>query len=160
MKREPMTATVTMPEAEPSADSIDMLKLLEQADRAMRSFRMPFWLWAEPSTYEQMCRESEARRSEIDFGVRPFASWLGLSMYKAPALARPPEKPFRSRPRRTYVRAKRQTVKADRATVKAQGLVSWRHWKGRKVPDRTGYPPGSVFVVNPSAIIGYPWGVT
>jgi hypothetical protein len=115
---------------------------------------------AEPLTLEKMLATVEeimGRRKQQQARVAPSPwPWLDTRSFLLYRQPRPPEKPFRSRPRRTYVRAKWQPIRAERVRIRGQTLVSWRGWKGRKVPNRTGYPPNSVFLFNPSSVFLYP----
>jgi hypothetical protein len=139
----------------PLADPPDTLTMdtLRRAERKMRMLEPT--LFMRPSLVERFRDTPMESAAEHLFGPR-LGSYMGLTVLPAPRLYRPPEKPFRSRPRRKhYMRASWVPVRAPRVKLKARTLVSWRGWKGRKVPDRTGYPPNSVFVVDPRAIFSF-----
>ncbi len=152
-----------VPPKVPPPDTLT-LELLQQMDREFRKLLEPHpAIFAPPPAMRALLdvppERSETMR-EVLFGPR-IGSYIGLRVWPTPPqMFRPPEKPFRSRPRRTYVRAHWVPIRAARVTLRAERTPkSWRHWKGRKVPNRTGYPQNSVFVVNPNAILNM-WPVT
>ena len=147
-----------VPDKEPDTLTFDLLRQIDRDVR--RAFYMPPRLLASPAAYESLTEHfarMEAATPHIAEAfagpMRAFNSFLGIQITRMHhGLFQPPEKPLRSRPHRTYVRTKRQRVQAERKRIRGQTLVSWRGWKGRKVPSRTGYPRTSVFMYDPRAV--------
>jgi hypothetical protein len=146
----------------PLADPPDTVTMntIRRAERALRKMLEPAHLLMPPSLVERFRDTPMESAAEHLFGPR-LGSYMGLTVRPAPALLyRPPEKPRQSRPRRRCIRAFRKPMKPELVRIRGQTLVSWRGWKGRKVPDRTGYTRNSVFLFNPRSILAWPGDVT